>query len=340
MPKREKNQWAGQLVEVVKAVKLLSRTNGASIEELIDELGVQKRSVQRLKRTLDEDFHLPLHELEGTGEKCKRWRIPETATIRLPRIDTIGLNTSELLALYVLKGVAGIYKGSSFMDDINGAFEKIGAHLTPESRKMLDKYSRMFVVAPKSAKNYAAKEGVVEELSYAIIDQKTCAVSYHAFGEDVHKTYNINPLHFFENDGGLYLIAVITKYGDLRTFAVERFTKVDMIDTDFVYPANFDPERYLSSAFSLFFGEPETFKIRFPKEQFRYIDERIWAVGQTIVKRKDGSVLLTMTTSGGYDIKKWVLSFGGEAELLEPQWLRDEIIEEMKRSLKKYQGKK
>ena len=47
-----------------------------------------------------------------------------------------------------------------------------------------------------------------------------------------------------------------------------------------------------------------------------------------------------MTTSGGYDIKKWVLSYGGDAELLEPQWLRDEIVEEMKRSLKKYQGKK
>jgi len=47
-----------------------------------------------------------------------------------------------------------------------------------------------------------------------------------------------------------------------------------------------------------------------------------------------------MTTSGGYDIKKWVLSFGGDAEILEPQWMRDEIIEEMELSLKKYKGKK
>jgi predicted DNA-binding transcriptional regulator YafY len=340
MPKREKNQWAGQLVEVVRAVKLLSRPNGASIEELIDELGVQKRSVQRLKKTLDEDFHLPLHELEGTGEKCKRWRIPETATIRLPRIDTIGLTTPELLAIYVLRGVAGIYKGSSIMSDIDTAFDKIGAAIAPESRKMLEKYSRMFVVAPKSAKNYADPDNNIEELSYAIIEQKTCVVSYHAFGEDVHKTYNINPLHFFEHDGGLYLIAVIAKYGDLRTLAVERLKKVDETEDHFDYPADFDPERYLSSAFTLYFGEPETFKIRFPKDQARYISERIWAVDQKIETRKDGSLILTMTTSGGYDIKKWVLSYGGDAELLEPQWMRDEIVDEMKRSLKKYQGKK
>jgi len=337
MPKREKNQWAGQLVKVVKAVKLLSRTNGASIEELIDELGVQKRSVQRLKRTLDEDFNLALHEIDGIGEKCKRWHIPKTATIILPKVDTIGLDISELLALYVLRGVAGVYKGSSIMSEIDKAFDKIGAAIAPESRKMLDKYSRLFVVAPKSAKNYSASDGNIEELSFAIIEQKTCKVTYHAFGSDDVKTYDINPLHFFEHDGGLYLIAVITKYGDIRTFAVERFTKVNQLVAGFVYPADFDPERFLSSAFTLYFGEPETFKIRFPKEQARYISERIWAVDQKIEIKKDGSLLLTMNTSGGYDIKKWVLSFGGDAELLEPQWMRDEIVEEMQRGLQSYQ---
>ncbi len=318
----------------------LGRKWSESTFEGVDELGVQKRSVQRLKRTLDEDFHLPLHEIDGIGEKCKRWRIPKTATIILPKIDTIGLDIPELLALYVLRGVAGVYKGSSIMSDIDKAFDKIGAAIAPESRKMLDKYSRLFVVAPKSAKNYSASDGNIEELSFAIIKQKTCKVTYHAFGEDVFKTYDINPLHFFEHDGGLYLIAVITKYGDLRTFAVERFTKVEQTDADFIYPADFDPERYLSSAFTLYFGESETFKICFPKDQARYISERIWAVDQKIETRKDGSLILTMTTSGGYDIKKWVLSFGGDAELLEPQWMRDEIVEEMERSLKKYQGKK
>jgi predicted DNA-binding transcriptional regulator YafY len=340
MPKREKNEWANQMVAVHNAIRLLSRPQGASNEELEEELGVKKRSVQRLKRTLDQQFHLPQEEVHGIAGKSRRWKIMDTASITIPNVKKIGLDPSELLALYILRGVAGIYKGSAIMDDINGAFEKIGTNMSPESRKMLEKYSRMFVVAPKSAKNYAASDGVIEELSYAIIGQKTCKVTYHAYGEDVLKTYTINPLHFFEHDGGLYLIAVITKYGDLRTLAVERLKEVEETKDHFEYPVDFDPERYLSSAFTLYFGEPETFKIRFPKDQARYISERIWAVDQKIETRKDGSLILTMTTSGGYDIKKWVLSYGGDAELLEPQWLRDEIVEEMKRSLKKYQGKK
>jgi len=336
MPKREKNQWANQLVDVVRAIKLLSRPQGASIEELVEELGVQKRSVQRMKKTMDEKFHLPMIELE-TDDRCMRWRIPESATIVLPNISEIGLSTPELLALYVLRGFAGVYKGSSIMTDIDGAFAKIGDAISRESRKILEKYSRLFVVAPKSAKNYSASEDVIEELSYAMIGQKTCRVTYHSLGNDTIKTYNINPLHFFEHDGGLYLIAVMTSYGDLRTLAVERFKKVEETDDRFDYPAGFDAENYLSSAFTLYFDEPETFRIRFPKDQARYIAERIWAVNQKIETKKDGSIILTMHTSGGYDIKKWILSYGADAELLEPQWMRDEIIADMKRGLSQYE---
>lgn len=37
-----------------------------------------------------------------------------------------------------------------------------------------------------------------------------------------------------------------------------------------------------------------------------------------------------MRTSGWWDVKKWVLSFGAEAEVLEPKKLRDEIIADIK----------
>ena len=40
MPKREKNEWANQMVAVQNAIRMLSRPQGASNEELVEELGV------------------------------------------------------------------------------------------------------------------------------------------------------------------------------------------------------------------------------------------------------------------------------------------------------------
>jgi predicted DNA-binding transcriptional regulator YafY len=43
-----------------------------------------------------------------------------------------------------------------------------------------------------------------------------------------------------------------------------------------------------------------------------------------------------METSGSYDIKRWILSFGSDAELLEPVVLRVQIKQELEEATKAY----
>jgi predicted DNA-binding transcriptional regulator YafY len=79
----------------------------------------------------------------------------------------------------------------------------------------------------------------------------------------------------------------------------------------------------------MIYDDPLEATIWFSADQARYIQERQWSHEQKITKRKDGSILLQIKTSGWYDVKKWILSFGSEAELLEPEALRREITEEI-----------
>jgi len=52
------------------------------------------------------------------------------------------------------------------------------------------------------------------------------------------------------------------------------------------------------------------------------------------VKIKNGeAITLTMTTSGRRDVKRWIMSFGKEARLLEPGDLKREIEVELKEIL-------
>lgn len=332
--------WANQMVGVVEAVRLLSRPAGASINELIAEMGVERNTVYRLKKTLERLIGAPLDEVDGIALPDKRWKYPDGFTIKLPLCDKLGLSTPELVALYALRMNAGLFGGSVISDDIESAFVKIGTTLSPAAKKMLENYSNLFISVPKTPKNFSEHAEIIEELSMAILERTTCTICYSAFSDkDVtEKRYNIDPLHFFERDGGLYIFAVSSHYKTVRLLAVERIRSIELTDLQFVWPKDFDPVALLKKAFGLYWDDPLEVKIWFSADQARYISERQWAQEQEITESNDGSVVLWMKTSGWYDVKKWVLSFGAEARVLEPAHLQDKVRNEVEKMLKGYGG--
>ena len=71
-------------------------------------------------------------------------------------------------------------------------------------------------------------------------------------------------------------------------------------------------------------------RIWFSPDQVRYVKERKWSKNQEIVDQEDGSIILSMETSGWWDVKRWILSYGSTAKVLEPEDLREEILAELR----------
>ena len=195
--------------------------------------------------------------------------------------------------------------------------------------KQLDKVRTLFVAAGKFTKDYRDKEDVISALTDAMFKQLTCLVEYHSYGDDKVKRFKIDPLRFFERDGGLYIFVQATTFGEIRILAVERILKLTITDAAFTAPEDFDPDTMLETPFNLTCDDPVTVKVRFSADQARYVKERRWAANQTITDQPDGSVILELQTSGRWDVKRWVLSFGPDAEVLEPEDLRQEIAADL-----------
>jgi len=111
---------------------------------------------------------------------------------------------------------------------------------------------------------------------------------------------------------------------------VERIGELKITGRTFEPPDNFNPEEKLETAFDLTHDEPIEVKVWFSRNQARYIKERRWARDQKITDRKDGSIIFEMTTSGWWDVKSWVMKYGADARVLEPEGLRREIIDDLK----------
>ena len=337
MEENPARQWAAQAVTILRAVDLLARPQGASNEELSAELGIGLRTVYRLKREIEE-LGFPLTEVDGCTERKKRYTLQADYVRKLPNLTVpdLRLSPSEVIALALLKGHAALFRGTAVEARLASAFHKLEALLPPSVPQRLASLHALLLPAHKFAKDYSNKGEVIDILTRGIVRQRTCEVEYHAFGCDKLKRYRIDPLHFFEQEGGLYLFVNVTRFGNIRVLAVERIRNITLSDAGFAYPADFDASALLESAFTLFLGEPVTVRVRLASAQARYIRERRWAGDQTLIANADGSVTLTLTASGWWDIKRWVLSFGAAAEVLEPEGLRRQVPADLLRAAGQY----
>lgn len=81
---------------------------------------------------------------------------------------------------------------------------------------------------------------------------------------------------------------------------------------------------------------PFQVRIKFILPASDYICERHWSSGQKIEAFPDGSIILTITAQSDMEVIKWVLSYGKEATLLEPDHLRKRIVEELNYTKERY----
>jgi len=330
--------YGEQMVRMLRAVDLLSSPAGATKKELAAHLEVDKRTVERLLGLLEE-LNFPLYDEQDGPSGEKTWRMVDTYVMKLPNITLpdIRLTLPELIALYLVKGEAQLFHGTEIEKLADSAFRKLSFFMPEGLSRQLAKIQTLFVPSSKFAKDYTGKEKIIDALRRGMIEQKRCAVKYDSFRSGKKRDYNLDPLRFFENNGGLYIFAYITEYQEIRTLAVERIERLQMTENSFEYPENFDPEKLLSSAFGIIFDRPFQAKVRFAREVAPYIRERTWAPNQRITENEaNGSLILEMVTSGWLDVKRWVMSYGMHAEVLKPLEMRREIAEELISSLGRY----
>jgi predicted DNA-binding transcriptional regulator YafY len=311
--------------EVIRQWKILKRIEAGrytSTADLAQEHAVTERTIRRDIEALQE-AGFPLYDDRAEGRKV--WRLVEGYKQRLTQTFTL----AELAALYFGKNLMSFLGGAPFAQDLESAFDKIREALPAKSLPYLSRIQELFSARPDPWKDYSKKQDVIAAIIDATLHQRQVRIAYFSFNSRKTKSYTLDPYRVVYYHGGLYVYARAHEYGEVRTFAVERIERIEVLELNFEMPADFNVSEYARGAFGIAGGRPEVVEVSFAAPMAGYIRERVWHESQSLVDKPDGSVVLRMNVAPGWELKSWIKGFLPHVRVLQPTSLRDEIASDL-----------
>ena len=151
-------------------------------------------------------------------------------------------------------------------------------------------------------------------------------MEYYTLSRDEFRRRLLDPYHLIYKSGAWYLIAFCHWRQKIKTFRVDRIQSIEETDIMFEIPEHFSLKEYLKNSWQITRGDEIQVKVRFFPPAARYVKEMKWLPTQEIKKEVNGNIIFTANVGGIIEIKRWILGYGSQAEVLEPKSLRNEII--------------
>jgi predicted DNA-binding transcriptional regulator YafY len=318
--------------EVIRQWKILKRIEAGrwtSSHDLAAEHGVTERTIRRDLEALQE-AGFPLYDERQDGKKV--WRLVDGYKQKLTQNFTL----AEFAALYFGKNLITFLGDSPFAEDLDSAFEKIREALPSKSLPYLGRIQDLFAARPDPFKDYSKKRDVIAALVDALLHQRQVEIAYYSFNSKRTKSYVLDPYRMVYHHGGLYLYARVHEYDEVRTFAVERVQKIEVLEGGFEIPADFSVAEYARSAFGITGGSAADVELVFDREVAGYISERVWHESQELVEGSDGAITLRLKVAPNFELKSWIKGFLPHVRVAKPDSLRAELAADLEKARKAF----
>ncbi|MBK1879257.1 helix-turn-helix transcriptional regulator [Pelagicoccus mobilis] len=212
---------------------------------------------------------------------------------------------------------------------IQSALLKVKAALPERQRARLERVEESVVFGWDS---YADKpEGKIAslvDLQKCLAEQRALRITYKTGGRGEVTTREVEPLGLIHYLDYWHVIAWCRLRQDYRDFRLDRIQKLDFLDVEVRRPSGFDLQQYLKSQRT----EEVSLEVKVFFDSYALCRaKREWSLGLVAEEELAGGAILTLST-GDYDwMTGWLLSFREKARVIEPQTMRDLLVEEARR---------
>ncbi len=315
-----------RLMRIMQALQTGKRLG---VAEFADEMNVSRRTVFR-----------DMNVLNGAGVRCSF--DSETECYRLDHsyyLQPLELTLSEALSLLLLT--------RKFVDD----------RLIPSAQSAVTAGMKIEAVLPADIRNHCglmlegvelgrfqvsdidSASDVLFRMMEAIAGSQKVEMHYESFFEKREITTILHPFRVFFGNRGWYVVGHSQAHDETRMFKLERIVRYDVLSETFTAPRDFKLEDYFGNAWNMVRGDRRHHvEVHFSKKVGGNVEEVFWHATQRTRMRSDGVLIFEVDVDGLDEISWWILGYGDQAIVTEPDELRHMVMSHARNMVHLYES--
>ncbi len=282
---------------------------------------VNDKTVRRDLDYLAREYRAPV----AFNQAHNGWEYTEP-TYRLPAVL---ITEGELLAIFLAGQTLKQHAGTPYEPALRRAIDKL-TELLP------DEVSIHWATVEQAHSFHQTVTTLQDvelfrRLADAVLQRRQIRMTYWTASRDAESERVLDPWHLTNVNGDWYVIGWCGLRHERRMFAVNRVRALEPTGATFVVPADFRIGDFFDGTFRVVADSSQplqTVRLRFAPSAGKYIREKVWHLSQQLEVELDGGVLLELSLRTLVEVRRWILSWGSEVEVLEPAGLRNDIRHE------------
>ena len=173
----------------------------------------------------------------------------------------------------------------------------------------------------------------------AMRDNHVIFISYYSYYNEKYFEFDIHPYFVKAFKKRWYVVAYSPGTNDIRCYALDRMENVIISEEVFKMPKDLEPAEYFKDCFGIINNkDSEVQKVVLKVDAFQsnYIRNLPLHESQKEAERTEEYSIFEYHLKPEFDFEQEIFSNMDTVEVLEPQWLRDEVAERLRNLAEKY----
>ena len=297
------------------AMKMQESSDGISLTDICRDFNVSRRTAERMRDALF--IYFPQMEEVPTGEKIKRWRIPQRILNSL-----IAFSPEEISALQT----AISYLKQNSLDDKAALLGKVELKLKnlmkPEQKRRIEVDAEELIKAEglvlRPGPKIRVDTQIIDKIRQAILSCHQVKLKYKSKMDGRIFDYKLIPYGFLYGQRAHYLVAKHSDgwdSGKAHNFSLSHILEADILPETFITD-DFNLEAYAQESFGAWHEEPFDVEWLFSPKVAEEAKNFVFHPTQTLIENSDGSLTVKFRAGGKLEMDWFLYTWGDDVKVV------------------------